>query len=250
MRVVIPIGKSRPGTLPYVLRSLAEHAGITEVITVGEAPKGIEPDRHIDSPNANKPHVNIAGHLRRVCEAIEGDWIWTDDDTFTLKPWTPGVYVHKHSVAGMLRVYPNRGTWSQAVRASIKVMTEWGYDPEEVPCGTVHRPWLVSTDRVRLVVDTLDEVGGGSFRALYPAGLSDLIEASNPKILGRKVPHPDSDVISLFDDSWKTNAGRIVRETFTERSRWESGPSEGMALSVNASSAVARRHRRRSHLHR
>lgn len=212
---------------------------------MGERPEGIEPDHHIDSPNDSQPHVNIAGHLRRVCETIDGEFIWCDDDTFTLRPWTPGVYVHRHSIAGMLRVYPNRGTWSQAVRASIKVMIEWGYDPEAVPCGTVHRPWLVSTDRVRKVVDALDEVGGGSFKALYPAGLTDLIEASNPKILGRKVPHPDSDVISLFMDSWRFNAGRLVRETFTEPSRWEPEPTEGRALIESAPVRARHKHRRR-----
>ena len=244
-RVVIPIGRGRPDTLPYVLRSLAEHAGVTEVITVGERPKGIEPDQHIDSPNDGQPHVNIAGHLRRVCEAIDGEFIWTDDDTFTMKPWVPGVYVHRHSIAGMLRVYPNQGTWSQAVRNSIKVMKQWGHDPETVPCGTVHRPWLVSTDRVRMVTDALNAVRGGSFRALYPAGLPNVVEASNPKILGRNVPHPDSDVISLFNDSWRYNAGRIVRETFTESSRWESAPIEGMAVAARGPARARHRHGRR-----
>ena len=245
MLCVIPIGRSRPLTLPYVLRSLAEHTPITELVTVGEPPKGIKPDRHIDSPNGGQPHVNIAGHLRRVCDAIDGDFIWCDDDTFTMKPWTPGVYVHRYSIAGMLRVYPNQGTWSHAVRASIKVMTEWGYDPEEVPCGTVHRPWLVSVDRARMVIDALDAVGGGSFRALYVAGLDDVIEASNPKILGRKVPHPDSDVISLFNDSWRANAGRIVRGTFTEPSRWEPEPTEDMAATTRGPARARHRHGRR-----
>lgn len=240
MRAVIPIGPRRPLTLPHVLRSLVAHANVDELITVGEPPKGIEPDFHIDSPNTDRPHVNILGHLRRATEHIDGKWVWCDDDMFLLKPWTPGVYVRGYSIASMLRKYPNRGTWSQAVRASIKVMEGWGYDPEEVPCGTIHRPWLVDSDRVRMVCDAL---GNGSFKALYVAGLDDVIPAPDPKVTGRGVPKPDADVISVLHDSWRHNAGRLVRETFTEPTRWETEPTAGKALA--GSGHEARRHRRR-----
>ena len=244
-RVVIPIGRGRPDTLPYVLRSLSEHAGVTEVITVGERPKGIEPDQHIDSPNDGQPHVNIAGHLRRVCESIDGEFIWCDDDMFTMKPWTPGVYVRPFSIAYMLSHNANRGYWSQAVRNSIKVMKQWGHDPETVPCGPTHRPWLINTERTIEIVDALDAVGGGSFRALYVAGLDGLIEVSDPKIWGRGMPKPGADVISVFNDSWRYNAGRIVKETFTEPSRWESAPTEGMAVAARGPARARHRHGRR-----
>lgn len=223
MRLVIPIGRSRPPTLPHVLRSFVVHSDITELVTVGEHPQGITPDRHIPSPNAGKPHENVAGHLRRVAEEY-AEFVWCDDDTFLLKPWVPGVYVAPYSIAHMLREYPNRGYWSQAVRASIKVMQGWGYDPEQVPCGTVHRPWLVSADRTLTVLDALGAVGGGSFKALYVAGLDGTLIGGNPKIYGRGLPGESTDVISLFNDSWKMNAGRIMRETYREPSRWETAP--------------------------
>ena len=116
---------------------------------------------------------------------------------------------------------PTAATGRRRSRASIKVMQGWGYDPEEVPCGTVHRPWLVSADRALKTLDALDAVGGGSFKALYVAGLEETLIGGNPKVYGRGLPGADSDVISLFNDSWKMNAGRIMRETFTEPSRWE-----------------------------
>jgi hypothetical protein len=243
LRLVIPIGRGRPGTLPHVLRSWVEHSDITELVTVGERPKGIEPDRHIDSPNAGKPHENIAGHLRKVAELGE-EFVWSDDDTFLLKPWTPGVYVAPYSIAHMLRQFPSRGHWSQAVRASIKVMQAWGYDPEEVKCGTIHRPWLIESDRTLRTIDALDAVGGGSFKALYVAGLEGTLEAGNPKIVGRGLPGPTTEVMSLFNDSWKANAGRIARETFRLASRWESTPTEDTAVSVGGHARGPHRHRR------
>lgn len=220
LKAVIPVGRGRPATLPYVLRSL-KHADVTEVVTVGETPQGIEPDLHIPSPNTGLPYQNVAGHLRRVCEKLGGEFMWCDDDTVLMKPWTPGVYVWHASIVGMLRLFPQRGRWSEAVRASIGVIREWGFDPDEVPAGTVHRPWLVSADRALMVLDALDRVGGGSFKALYPAGLDGLIVASNPKVTGRQVPHPDMDVISLATDSWRYNAGRVVRDAFGDPSDWE-----------------------------
>lgn len=220
MILAVPIGRARPATLPHVLRSWTVHSDISTLVTVGEPPQGVIPDVHIPSPNTGRPHENVAGHLRKVAEEYP-EFVWCDDDTFLLKPWIPGVYVAPYSIGHMLAEFPSRGHWSHAVRASIKVMEAWGYNPAEVPCGTVHRPWLVSAERTLTVLDALDGVGGGSFKALYVAGLDGVLIGGNPKLLGRDMPGLDSDVISLFNDSWKYNAGRIMRETFTEPSRWE-----------------------------
>lgn len=222
MRAVIPTGLKRAPTLIHAVRSLEANAGITELVTVGAPPEGITPDIHIDSPNTRAPHINVCGHLRRAAEAFGGEFVWTDDDTFCVKPWTPGVYVRGYSIAQMLRKYPNRSSWSLSVRSAIEVMVAQGYDPEEVPCGTIHRPWLVDADRAVRTLDALDEVGGGSFKALYVCGMSDVIAAPDPKVTGRAVPPPKRDVISLDGKSaWRSNSGRIMRETFTVPSRWE-----------------------------
>lgn len=229
-RAVIPIGPKRAPTLIHAVRSLDAHAGITELVTVGARPEGIEPDYHIESPNDKAAHKNVCGHLRRVCEAFGGEFVWTDDDTFTIKPWTPGVYVRGYSIAQMLRKYPNRSTWSQSVRNAIQVMKAQGYDPETVPCGTIHRPWLVDAERALQTLDALDEVGGGSFRSLYVAGMDDVIPAADPKVSGRAMPPAHRDVVSLDGKSaWTKNAGRLMREQFRFPSGWEhvSVPSGG-----------------------
>jgi hypothetical protein len=224
VRAVIPVGRGRPPCLPYVARSLAKHASITELVTVGERPTTLEPDLHLDSPNAGKPYQNVAGHLRLAAE-LGGEFIWCDDDTFLMKPWTPGVYVRPFSIAHMLRENPNVGGWSVAVRNSITVMKEWGYDPEQVPCGPVHKPWLVESSRVIKTLDGLDTVGGGSFKALYVAGLEGVIETDDVKIVNaRGLPSPKADVVSVHPHSWAKNTGNAIRQAFPERSRWESEP--------------------------
>lgn len=185
--------------------------------------------------------MNILGHLRRVTEQVDGEWIWCDDDVFTIKPWTPGVYVRSYSIARHLRDYPNRGVYTQAVRASVSLMQDDGLDPEQVPCGPCHRPWLVDSERVRRVTDAVEPVGG-SFKTYYVAGLSDTIPGPDAKVRGRGMPHPDADVISVFNDSWRYNAGRIIRETFTEASRWE---ATDMAPASDGRVASPRRSHRR-----
>lgn len=239
MLAAIPIGPARPTTLPYVLRALRKHAGVDYLVTVGDRPAGITPDLHIDSPNTAKPHQNVAGHLCRLADELTEPFVWCDDDTFTLKSWTPGVYVRPFSIAYMLRHNPKRGYWSVAVGQSIKVMESWGYDSNVVPCGTTHRPWLVDPDRARMIVDALDAVGGGSFKALYVAGLSGLIEAEDIKLVGRGTIKPDADVVSVYHNSWNDNAGRILRETFADPTPWESAPEP-----VTAVRRGPRRHRR------
>lgn len=241
MIAVIPVGRGRPATLPYVCRGLAV-AGVTEIVTIGEKPEGIEPDRHIPSPNDHSPHENVAGHLRKAAAELDR-FVWIDDDTFILKPWTPGVYVRAYSIAGMLRLYPNRGGWSQAVRNSIKVMQAWGFDPEEVPCGTIHRPWYVEAKRVNKTLDGLASVGGGSFKALYVAGLADVIPVGDAKVTGRAAPKADADVVSVFHDSWRKAAGEMVRRALPERSRWELEPATQHA--DNRRGPQRHQHRRR-----
>lgn len=244
MRAVIPLGRSRPSTLPYAIRSLAQYADVDELITVGEKPEGIDPDLHIPSPNDQKPHLNILGHLERVCERLDGEWIWTDDDVFTVKPWQPGVYVRNYSIARHLRDYPTRGHYSKAVRASVALIQSDGLDPEEVACGPCHRPWLVNTERVRKTVEAVQPVGG-SFKTYYVAGLDDVIRVGDAKVTGRGMPKPSADVISVFNDSWRYNAGRIIRERFGERSRWESAPNTDTARPVRGQPRGPRRRHRR-----
>lgn len=204
------------------------------MVTIGQRPEGVEPDLHIDSPNTGRPHQNVAGHLRKAAE-LGGEFIWCDDDTFTLKPWKPAVYVRPFSIAYMFERNRNKGYWSQAVQASIKIMEGWGFDPSQVPCGTVHRPWLVDPARALRTLDALDAVGGGSFKALYVAGLDGVVEANDIKIVGRGVIPPTADVVSLFLNSWGSNAGRIVREMFPDASPWDTPGSVGDPVAAGRS---------------
>lgn len=228
-----------------MLRSLAAHAGVDEVWTVGDQPDGITPDRHIHSPNDLRPYQNIAAHLTRVCSATDEPFIWCDDDTFTIRPWTPAVYVRPFSIDYFFRRNRNRGMWSVAVRNSIKVMTDHGYDPTQVPCGTTHRPWLVDPARAEQTIEALAPVGGGSFKAMYVAGLTGVVESDDPKLRGRGMPKPDADVISVFNDSWRYNAGRIIRDTFPTPSRWEDTPNADTVGAAGGRGAGRRRRHRR-----
>lgn len=222
MKAVIPLGRNRPPTLPYVCRALEANTPVTEIVTVGETPS-IKPDLHIASPNDKRHgHLNVLQHLATALDQItDAEFVWIADDVFPLKPWTPGVYVRKASIAAHLRMYASRGAYSRAIRASVEIIRDLGHDPEQVPCGSIHRPWLVNADRVRDSVKLVQEKGDGEWKTVYVAGLNDTIPAGDPKLVGRGMPKPNADMISVFVDSWRYNAGRIIRETFPDPSRWE-----------------------------
>ena len=160
MRAVIPLGRGRPPSLVYALRALETNAGVTEVWTVGESPVGVTPDRHIDNPN-DKPasYLNVQAHLAAVLPDLEGSFVWTSDDIFPLTPWTPGVYVRRDTLAEHLRTYSHKGHYTRAVKASAELVRARGYDPETVPTGAGHRPWLVDADRARDAVGAVTLTG-------------------------------------------------------------------------------------------
>lgn len=220
---VIPLGRGRPGSLPYALRALETHAGVTEVWTVGERPEKVTPDRHVDSPN-NRPagYLNVQAHLELVLPDILDPFIWTSDDIFTLTPWTPGVYVRKDTLAEHLRTYANKGHYTRAVKASTEIVRALGYDPETTPTGAGHRPWLVEPFRTRDALKAVDEHGAGWWMFVYVAGLEGVIPSGNSKI---HAPHQlvakGADMASTGPQSWRRNAGRQIREMFPTPSRWE-----------------------------
>jgi hypothetical protein len=47
------------------------------------------------------------------------------------------------------------------------------------------------------------------------------VPVGDPKIFGFGVPQSNADMISTDQSSWRRNAGRTVRESFTIPSRWE-----------------------------
>ena len=223
MRAVIPLGRGRPASLVYAARALEQHAGVTELWTVGETPQGLTPDHHIPSPNTAKPtYLNVLAHLRAALAEMDGQpFIWSADDIFPMVPYQPGVYVRKESLAAHLRRYSNKGHYTQAVRASIVLVRGLGFDPEQVPCGAIHRPWLVDPERARWVTDSVHAHGAGEWKLAYVAGAIGTTPVGDPKIFGHGLPQPDADMISTEPGSWRYNAGRIIRETFKTPSRWE-----------------------------
>ena len=216
------MGRGRPLSLVHAVRALEAHAGITELWTVGETPKGLTPDRHIDSPNDQKQlYLNVQQHLTAALAELDGPFVWTADDIFPLKPWAPGVYTRKDTLAEHLRTYANKGHYTRAVRASAEIVRARGYDPEKVPTGAGHRPWLVDPDRARDAVKAVADRGEGSWAMVYVAGLDGTIPAGNSKVHGHQMIQPTADMASTEAQSWKRNAGRVIRETFKAPSRWE-----------------------------
>ena len=218
---VIPVGRNRPDSLRYAVRALAMFTPVDFLITVGETPKGITPDVHYPRPNtASPPIVNTNGHLRHVAERLARPFIWTADDIFPMKPWTPTVHVRTYPIARHLSDFPNVAGYSKGVREAVSVLREWGHDPSVVPCGPIHRPILLHPDRILRCLDALSPTG--SWLTLYPVLADVVAPIGDCKIVGGNAePRDDVDCLSTDAASWRGAAGRFVRDRLTAPSRWE-----------------------------
>lgn len=222
MIAVVPLGAGRPDTLPYLSRALQANTPVTEIVTVGAVPKGIEPDHHILNPNGHKKrYLNVLDHLTKALEVVDGPFVWIADDIFPMVPWAPAVYVRRDSLAAHFRRYQHLGGYAAACRASIEIIEAYGHDPEQVPCGAIHRPWLVDPVRCRETVGLVQSRGAGEWKMVHVAGLDGVVPVGDPKIFGFGVPQSNADMISTDHTSWRRNAGRTIREAFPTPSRWE-----------------------------
>lgn len=222
MIAVVPLGAGRPDTLPYLSRALQANTPVTEIVTVGAVPKGIEPDHHIPDPNSNKTrYLNVLSHLAKALEVVDAPFVWIADDIFPMVRWSPAVYVRKDSLGAHFRRYQHLGGYAKATKAAVQIIEGMGHDPEQVPCGAIHRPWLVDPDRAWATVEMVKSKGAGEWKMVYVAGLAEVVPVGDPKIFGFGVPQSGADMISTDHTSWRRNAGRVVREAFPAPSRWE-----------------------------
>jgi hypothetical protein len=215
---VIPHRARRSNEIVYAARGLEAHADVGHLIVIGDRPQGITPDEYWPSSNADSPHTNVNRHLRLAAERLP-EFCWHHDDTFLLALWVPGVYVRRYSIAKHLSDFPRIRGYSELVRASIQAMRTEGYDPALVPCGAIHRPWLIQSARALATLDRL--APDGHFMSLYVAGLENVIPIGEAKIKTLAVPREDADCISTEPRSWAGPAGKMIRRKLSEPSRWE-----------------------------
>lgn len=222
MIFAIPYSERRRATLTYAARALERYTPVSRLVIVGAQPT-ITPDEYWPSPNTGPPHENTNRHLRLTAERLleEGvtEFVWTADDTFPLQDWTPVCHVRKYSIATHLGHYPRIRGYSDLLRISIQLMREDGYDPNLVPCGSIHRPMLLQTKRVLQTLDRLPP--DGHFKSLYVVGLDGVVPAGDPKIKTSAVPKETADCISVEPQSWAKAAGELVRRKLSDPSRWE-----------------------------
>jgi hypothetical protein len=218
---VIPVGRGRTDSLRWAVRALERYTPVDFLVTVGETPQGIRPDVHFDRPNTGRPPiVNTSAHLRHVAERLTAPFVWSADDIFPLKDWTPTVHVRRYPISQHLADFPRVHGYSDGVREGVKVLGEWGHDPSSVPCGPIHRPTLLHPDRILRCLDAMSP--SGSWLTVYPVLADTLTPADDCKIMsGSAVPRDDVDCLSTDVRSWKGTAGQFVRAKLTVPSRWE-----------------------------
>jgi hypothetical protein len=217
---VIPVGRNRPDSLVHAARALERYTPVDFLVTVGETPRGIRPDVHYPRPNtAAPPIVNTSAHLRFVAERLTAPFVWTADDIFPLAPWVPTVHVRAYPIARHLRDFPRVAGYSEGVREGIEVLKQWGHDPEQVPCGPIHRPILLHPDRILRCLDALSP--RGSWLTVYPVLADETVPVGDCKIVGGgAVPRDDVGCLSTTGQSWEGAAGQFVRGRLSSPSRW------------------------------
>lgn len=224
MIYVIPVGRNRPHTLPYAVRSLERYGNLTQLVTVGETPT-VTPDLHIPSPNTADPHTNTSGHLRAVCDLMAAEriteWVWTHDDIVLLAPWTPTSHARAYPIAQHVVDFPAVPTYSQGLRRVVQWMKRQGHDPQQVPCGPIHRPRLIDTAHLAGIIDVHDGIGvpASLYEAAYVIGRPVTV-TGDPKVTGHTAPH-QPDCVSVVRSSWQNTAGNMIRDRFPDPSTRE-----------------------------
>lgn len=221
--VPVRAGDDNP-ELRHAIRSWSANAGIETLITVGHCPAWLAPDHHIPGNHFRTGPVNVFANIRDACTSgdLPESVIVANDDMYAMRPTNPETIAYRC----LLRDHVRRlqpGWWRSSMQLTSAYVRKMGVsDPLSYE---LHRPLLVDTARMGEIL-TAAWSGHGvpvQWRTTY-GNLAQIggEQADDGKVIKAKTL-PPGEWWSTTDGSWRTHeVGRLIRETFTEPTRWES----------------------------
>ena len=213
--------------LRYSLRSVEKNFPCKRVVICGSRPRGIAPDIQMELAQFGATKWERARYtIERIAkneDLTEKVWLF-NDDFFILEPVErfPAGW-HNGSLPKAIRSLEERHNgptrYSEAMTRTLRFLMERRMPRKNY---AVHVPMLLERGKILETIRTFP--AGGLFRSLY--GNQHALTGPNApdvKIHSTTEKIPDgATIISTSDRSFRDGeAGRQIRERFTERSKWE-----------------------------
>lgn len=210
----------------YAIRSWVANAGpVDRLVTVGYRPTWLESDEHIPANDHRSGPLNVWHNLRTACESgvLSGDVVVANDDMFAVESVDPLTVNYRCPLRDHVKRLRPGTWWGASMRLTLAALRKRGI---EAPLSyELHRPLPIDADAMARV---LRECWSGAgippqWRTLY--GNVEQIggeQSSDCKVYNRATDAMHGPWVSTTDGTWRnSDAGKHVRATFTEPSRWE-----------------------------
>lgn len=212
--------------LRYSLRSVERNLPHRKVWFYGGCPAGILPDEHvaINQTGANK-WAKVRNMIRQACENedITKEFYLFNDDFYVMRPTEEILPMYDRTIYHHIVEIEDRHdtlstNYSRQLRDMARQLRKAGYGDLNY---AIHVP--IPIDRKK-AIETLDKFPNcPMFRALYGNmhGIGG-IDRRDVKIIrqGQRFDR-EADLLSTSDKTFESSAGSFIRETFPEKSRFE-----------------------------
>jgi hypothetical protein len=164
MKMFVPV-HALPGDgfeLKYCLRSTKMYAPqIDSVAIIGSHKPTWYFGEFIHHPHDPKLTgvANVITKLRRACDLVTGDFLWTNDDVYFLKPWK--MEPVRHMSSSPMRKSIHDSGW----RMAVELLKQAGI--EKVRDFELHTPVIYNAPKMKALLDKVGTDKPLSIRTLY-----------------------------------------------------------------------------------
>ena len=212
----------KPDELRYSLRSVGNNFPHGRIWFFCGCPKGIQPDVFVPFKQKGETKWKKAtSTYRKICESDVTDDFWMfNDDFFIMEQITELPYMYRGTLQERiddLRERRGNSSYCQNLEGAKNELESLGYDSLDY---ALHVPMLINKTKA---LETLNTFKSPMFRSLYGnyAKVGG-IEADDVKIYSAGLPKQGQALLSTSDASFRYGqVGRLIRDRFTEPSRWE-----------------------------
>ena len=213
----------QPDELRYSLRSVEKNFPHGRVFFFCGRPEGINPDVYVPFEQIGATKWEKAtSTYRKICESdvTEDFWLF-NDDFFILERITELPYMYRGTLKERiddLRERRGNSSYCMKLEGARLELESLGFESLDY---ALHIPMLINKQKA---IETLNTFKSPMFRSLYGnyAKVGG-IKVDDVKIYNAAgLPQPGQALLSTSDASFSFGrVGKIIRDKFSERSRWE-----------------------------
>jgi hypothetical protein len=217
--------------LRYSLRSIAANLPHRRVVIAGHKPDWVRGVLHIPTDQASQ-RTKYAKAMLNWKAAVNDDYlsenfVLFNDDFYVMQPLEELPIYHRGPINNIIDHYNKLGgPYVANMKRTRKLLKDLGAD--NLLSYALHIPMVVNKTRYKFLLGGLEAAGydldGVQLRSLYGNFWRLGGEYREDVKYGKAtdVPNPDSDFLSTLDESFNDGiTGKLIRQTFTEKCRYE-----------------------------